>query len=128
MRKTRGSRRLSGGKRRGARQRFVAGFTLFALALAAAIIFAGRLSPQLTVASNGDLPQTTMAQTSPTVPAAAAGRTVYPYSIIARGACSFGTRYAASLHRRRCARRHASSFSGTSAARRGRWDLVATAW
>jgi hypothetical protein len=70
------------------RRRFLAGFTLFALALAAAILFAGRLSRQLTVASNTDLPQTTVAQASPTVPAAAAAPAVYPYSIIAGGARS----------------------------------------
>lgn len=88
MKKTRGSRRSSGSKHRAARRRFIAGFTLFAFALAAAIIFAGRLSRQLTVASNSDLPQTTVAQASPTVPVAAAARAVYPYSIIAGGARS----------------------------------------
>jgi hypothetical protein len=88
MRKTRGSRRSSGSKQRAARRRFLAGFTLFALALAAAILFAGRLSTQLKVVSDIGLPQSAAAQPAPTVPAVAAARAVFPYSIIPGGARS----------------------------------------
>ena len=88
MRKTPSRRRSSGSKHRAARWRFVAGVTLFALALAAAILFAGRLSTQLKVLSDIGLPQSAAAQPAPTVPAAAAARAVYPYSIIAGGARS----------------------------------------
>jgi hypothetical protein len=90
MRKTSRRRRSSGSKHRAARRRFVAGVTLFALALAAAVVFTGRLSRQLVVASNTGLPQTTVAEASPTVPAPSAGRVVYPYSIIAGGARTVG--------------------------------------
>jgi hypothetical protein len=59
---------------------------LFVLALAAAILFAGRLSRQLKVVSDIGLPQSAAAQPAPKAPAAAAERAVYPYSIIAGGA------------------------------------------
>jgi hypothetical protein len=88
MRKTRGRRRSSGRNHRAARRRFVVGVTLFALALAAAILFAGRLSTQLKVVSDIGLPQSAAAQPAPAVPAAPAARAVYPYSIIAGGARS----------------------------------------
>jgi len=88
MRKTRGRRRSSGSKHRAARRRFVAGVLLFALALAAAILFAGRLSTQLKVVSDISLPQSAAVQPAPKAPAPAAARAVYPYSIIAGGARS----------------------------------------
>jgi len=69
MRKTRGRRRSSGSRHRAARRRFIAGIALFALALAAAILFAGRLSTQLKVVSDIGLPQSAAAQPAPTVPA-----------------------------------------------------------
>jgi hypothetical protein len=88
MSRTRGRRRSSGGKQRAARRRFLAGFTLFALALVAAILVAGRLSRQPGAASDTDLPHATVARDLPVVPAAAPERAVYPYSIIAGGARS----------------------------------------
>src|SRR5258706_3253659 len=88
MRKTRGRRRSSGSNHGAARRRFVAGIALFALALAAAILFAGRLSTQLNLVSDIGLPQSAAAQPAPKAPAPAAARAVYPYSIIAGGARS----------------------------------------
>jgi hypothetical protein len=88
MRKTSRGRRSSGSRRRAARWRFVAGIALFALALAAAILFAGRLSTQLKVVSDIGLPQSAAAQPAPKAPTPAAARAVYLYSIIAGGARS----------------------------------------
>ena len=86
MRKTR-SRRASRRKQIAARWRFVAGFTLFASALAAAILFIDRPSGQPAVSDAGQ-PQAAVAPDLPTLPAAVLDRAVYPYSIIEGGARS----------------------------------------
>lgn len=86
MRKTR-SRRSSRRKQIAARWRFVAGFTLFALALAAAILFTDRPSGRPAVSDAG-LPQAAVTPDLPTVPAAVLDRAVYPYSIVEGGARS----------------------------------------
>jgi hypothetical protein len=86
MSRTRGRRLSSRAKHRAARRRFLAGLTLFTLALVAAVLVAGRWSPQPAVGSDTDVPQTSVARDLPAVPAAATERTVYPYSIIAGGA------------------------------------------
>jgi hypothetical protein len=87
MRKTRSRRRASRRKQIAARWRFVTGFTLFALALAAAILFSNRPSVLPTV-SEADLPQAIVTPDLPTLPAAVLDRPVYPYSIVEGGARS----------------------------------------
>jgi hypothetical protein len=85
MRKTRSRRRSSRRKQIAARWRFVAGFTLFSLALAAAILFVGRPPRQAAVAADANLSQAADALDSP---AAVPDRAVYPFSIIESGAQS----------------------------------------
>src|SRR6266540_3190179 len=85
MGRTRSSRRWSG-RHRTERRRFVAGFTLFALTLAAAILFVSRPSRQPALAGKADSAPASVAPDLPPVPAAF--RDVYPYSIIAGGARS----------------------------------------
>ena len=86
MRKTR-SRRGSRRKQIAARWRFVAGFTLFASALAAAILFIDQPSAQPAVSDAGQ-PQAAVTPDLPTLPAAVLDRAVYPYSIVEGGARS----------------------------------------
>jgi hypothetical protein len=87
MSRTRSSRRWSGRKHTAERRRFVAGFTLFALALATAILFVSRPSRQPALAGEAGLTPASVAPDLPAVPAAV-DREVYPYSIIAGGARS----------------------------------------
>jgi hypothetical protein len=86
--RTRSRRRSTRRKQIAARWRFAAGCTVFALALAAAILFVGRQSGQLPVASDADLSQATVAPDLPPVLAASLDRAVYPYSIVEGGARS----------------------------------------
>jgi hypothetical protein len=87
MGKTRSRRRSSRRKKVAARWRFVTGFTLFALALAAAILFSSRPSVVATV-SEADLPQAIVTPDLPSLPAAILDRPVYPHSIVDGGARS----------------------------------------
>jgi hypothetical protein len=85
MRKTPSRRRSSRRKQIAARWRFVTGFTLFALALAAAILFSDRPSAPPAV-SEADLPQAIVTPDLPTLAAAVLDRPVYPHSIVQGGA------------------------------------------
>jgi PEP-CTERM motif-containing protein len=88
MRKTRSRRRSSRRKQVAARWRFVTGFTLFALAVVAAMLLTSRQSGQTPV-SDADLPQASVTPDLPTLPVAALlDRPVYPYSIVEGGARS----------------------------------------
>src|SRR4026207_926143 len=87
MRKTRIRRRSSRRKQVAARWRFVTGFTLFALAVVAAMLLTSRQSGQTPV-SDADLPQASVTPDLPTLPAAALEHAVYPYSIVEGGARS----------------------------------------
>jgi hypothetical protein len=87
MRKSRSNRRSSRRRLLAARWRFAAGCSLFALALAAGLLYVGRQqSRQLAVAVEADLAQATLGPDVPAVPAAVVERPVYPYSIIDGGA------------------------------------------
>ena len=85
MRKTRSRRRSSRRKQIAARWRFVTGLTLFALALAAAILFSDRPSAPPAL-SEADLPQAIVTPDLPTLEAAVLDRHVYPHSIVQGGA------------------------------------------
>jgi hypothetical protein len=87
MKKSRSNRRSSRRRLLAARWRFAAGCSLFALALAASLLYVGRRqSRQLAVAVEADLAQAILVPDVPAVPAAVVERPVYPYSIIDGGA------------------------------------------